>query len=294
MISLYREMYKNRVNYLFLAPMYLLLLIFLIIPAIQGLYYSLFDFTIGSPRLFVGFKNFTKLFQEEVFWIALKNTFFLVLIIVPVSIFTALFISVAVYRSSQAAKAFVRGAFYLPLVVSSVSLTLVWGFIFNPVAGLANQLLKLIKVAPITWLGDPQYAFIAITIVLFTFVLGKPVILYLASIGNIPETFYEAARIDGANEFKQFIHVTLPMLKPTTLYLVITGTIQVFNVFVLIKIMTGGGPGNSTQTLAYLLYEKAFVFGQYGLASAVGAVLVFLVTIIAIIQYKFLSTDIEY
>ncbi|MCR8630032.1 carbohydrate ABC transporter permease [Paenibacillus radicis (ex Xue et al. 2023)] len=294
MISLYREVYKNRINYLFLAPMYLLLTLFLIVPALQGLYYSLFDFTIGSSLRFVGFDNFSKLLNEDVFWIALKNTFILVLIIVPVSIFTALFISVAVYRSSQGIKTFVRGSFYLPLVVSSVSLTLVWGFVFNPVVGLANQILKAIGLAAVIWLGDPKYAFLAITIVLFTFVLGKPVILYLASLGNIPETFYEAAKIDGANVLQQFWHVTLPLLKPTTLYLVITGTIQVFNVFVLIKIMTSGGPGNSTQTLAYLLYEKAFVFGQYGIASAVGAVLVFLVAIIAIIQYKFLSTDIEY
>ncbi|MEK3912773.1 MULTISPECIES: carbohydrate ABC transporter permease [Paenibacillus] len=294
MILLCREIYKNRVNYLFLAPMYLLLTLFLIVPALQGLYYSVFDFTIGSPRVFVGFNNFTKLFHEEVFWIALKNTFILVLIIVPVSIFAALFISVSVYRGSQGVKTFVRGAFYLPLVVSSVSLTLVWGFIFNPVVGLANQILRTVGLSPVTWLGDPKYAFLAIIIVLFTFVLGKPVILYLASLGNIPDTFYEAAKIDGANALHQFWHVTLPLLKPTTLYLVITGTIQVFNVFVLIKIMTSGGPGNSTQTLAYLLYEKAFVFGQYGTASAVGAVLVFIVTIIAIIQYKFLSTDIEY
>ncbi|MFD0681338.1 MULTISPECIES: carbohydrate ABC transporter permease [unclassified Paenibacillus] len=294
MIPLYREIYKNRINYLFLAPMYILLFLFLIVPALQGLYYSVFEFNIGSPKTFVGFKNFAYLFGEDVFWIALKNTFVLVLIIVPASIFTALFISVAVYRSSQWVKTFVRGSFYLPLVVSSVSLTLVWGFIFNPVVGLANQILKTVGLSPVTWLGDPQYAFLAIIIVLFTFVLGKPVILYLASLGNIPETFYEAAKIDGANVLQQFYNVTLPLLKPTTLYLVITGTIQVFNVFVLIKIMTAGGPGNSTQTLAYLLYEKAFVFGQYGIASAVGAVLVFLVTAIAIIQYKFLSTDIEY
>jgi multiple sugar transport system permease protein len=274
--------------------MYLLLVLFLVVPALQGLYYSLFDFTIGSPKTFVGFSNFSKIFSEDVFLIALKNTFILVLVIVPASIFTALFISVSVYRGSSWIKTFVRGAFYLPLVISSVSLTLIWGFIFNPVVGLANQILGVIGVAPITWLGDPKYAFLALVIVLFTFVLGKPIILYLASLGNIPETLYEAAQIDGANALRQFFHVTLPMLKPTTLYLVITGTIQVFNVFVLIKIMTSGGPGNSTQTLAYLLYEKAFVFGQYGSASAVGAVLVFLVTAIAVIQYKFLSSDIEY
>jgi multiple sugar transport system permease protein len=292
--GLLKEIYKNKSSYLFILPMYAFLAVFLIIPAIQGLYMAFFDFKMGSEKHFVGFNNFMKLFGEQVFWTALKNTFYLVLGVVPLSLLLSLIISVVIINSGTFLKSFVRGAFYLPLVVSGVTLALTWKFIYDPVVGMANYYLGLLGFERIIWLGDPKYAMLAVMIVIFTYNLGKPIILYMAALGGIPETYYEAARIDGASKGRQFFHITLPMLKPTTLYLMVTGTIGVFQTFVIIKLLTTGGPNNATQTLAYLLYEKAFVFGQYGVACAVGTVLFLLVTSIALLQYKFLSTDIEY
>jgi multiple sugar transport system permease protein len=289
-----REVIRNRTNYYFLFPMFAFFTMFLIIPAIQGLYLSFFEFQISSEKHFVGLGNFVKLFVEPVFWIALKNTFYLVFGIVPLCLFLSLIISVVIIKSGELLKSFVRGAFYLPLVISGVTLALTWKFIFDPVVGLANYLLGLLGFERIIWLGDTKFSMLSIMIVIFTYNLGKPIIIYMAALGGIPESHYEAAKIDGAGRVKQFIHITLPMLKPTTLYLLITGTIGIFQTFVVIKLLTSGGPNNSTQTLAYLLYEKAFVFGQYGVACAVGTILFIIVTSIAILQYKFLSSDIEY
>jgi multiple sugar transport system permease protein len=292
--SLLKEMWANRINYMFLLPIYLILFTFLIYPALQGIYLAFFDFRLGGIKQFVGLANFIKLVQEQVFWIALKNTVYLVLGVVPLSLAFSLVVSVIIFKSGQFIKSFVRGAFYLPLVVSGVTLSLTWKYIYDPVIGLANYLLGWFGFDRVIWLGDPNVALFSIIVIIFTYNLGKPIILYLAALGGIPETYYEAARLDGAGRIQQFFHITLPMLKPTTLYLVVTGTIGVFQVFVIIKLLTTGGPNNSTQTLAYLLYEKAFVFGQYGVACAVGTFLFLMVTAIAFIQYKFLSSDIEY
>jgi multiple sugar transport system permease protein len=289
-----REVFRNRDNYLFILPMYLFFTVFLIVPTIQGIAWSFYDFSLGHQKVFVGWQNFARLFQENVFWIALRNTFYLVLGVVPLSLFISLIIAVVISKSNQYVKSFVRGAFYLPLVVSGVALSLTWKYIFDPAIGLANQLLGLLGIEPVIWLGDPKYSLLSIIIIIFTYSLGNPIILFLAAIGNIPETYYEAARIDGAGKLRQFFEVTLPMLKPTTLYLAVTGTVGVFQVFVIVKLLTSGGPNNSSQTMAYLLYEKAFVYGQYGVACVVGTVLFFLVTFIALLQYKFLSSDIEY
>jgi multiple sugar transport system permease protein len=289
-----KEIYKNRVNYYFILPMYTFLIAFLIIPTIQGLYLSFFNFTAGSTKQFVGFQNFSTLFSDRVFWTALKNTALLVVGVVPLSLLISLLISVAIHRRNQILKSFVRGAFYLPLVVSSVALSISWKYIYDPAIGLANYILGLFQLQRIVWLGDSRYVMLALIIIIFTFSLGKPIMLYLASLGAIPDTYYEAARIDGASSIRQFIHITLPMLKPTTLYLVVTGTIGAFQVFVFVKLLTSGGPNNSSQTLAYMLYEKAFIFGQFGIACVIGTILCMICMGIAIVEYKFLSSDIEY
>ncbi|WP_165972345.1 carbohydrate ABC transporter permease [Paenibacillus piri] len=289
-----KEIYKNRVNYFFIAPMYLFLIAFLIIPTIQGLYLSFYQFTADSAKRFVGLQNFIALFRDPVFWIALKNTAVLVIGVVPSSLLVSLIISVIIHRRSQILKSFVRGAFYLPLVVSSVALSISWKYIYDPAIGLGNYVLGLFGLDPVVWLGDARYVLPALMFIIFTFSLGKPIMLYLASLGAIPDTYYEAARIDGAGSISQFVHITLPMLKPTTLYLVVTGTIGAFQVFVFVKLLTSGGPNNSSQTLAYMLYEKAFIFGQFGIGCVIGTILCLICMGIAIVEYKFLSSDIEY
>lgn len=285
---------KNISSYLFMLPMLIFFLLFLMLPAIQAIYLGFFQFTVSSQKTFVGLENFVALFRDKAFHSALINTFKLMIGIVPLSLIFSLFVAAVLSECKRVIKAFVRGAFYLPVVVSSVTLALVWKFIYDPVIGIANYLLSLLGIDRIVWLGDSKIAMIAVMIVIFSYNLGRPIILYMAAMAGIPPDYYEAAKLDGAKKLQQFIHITLPLLKPTTLYLLVQGTISVFQTFVIIKLLTMGGPNNSTQTLAYLLYEKAFVSGNYGAACAIGAILFVIVSGIAIIQYRWLSDDIEY
>lgn len=288
-------MKKYVTSYLMVTPFFLLFFLFLVFPTMRSFYYSLFNISaIGFHMHFVGFENYKQVFGDHVFWIAMRNMLYMVVCIVPVSLFLSLFISVTVYRRSNFFKSLIRGAFYLPHVISGVTMILVWQFMFNPQVGVINYFLSMVGIPRITWLGDPHMALVAIIIVLITFQIGQPVVIYLASLGAIPDTFYEAALIDGANQRQQFIKITVPLLKPTTLYLLITGTIATFQVFTIVYLLTSGGPNNATQTLVNLLYSDAFLYHKMGPACVIGVVIFFLCTSIAYIQYRFLSEDIEY
>lgn len=244
---------------------------------------------------FVGFSNYLQLFSEPVFKTAMKNTLLMAIVIVPCALFVGLLIAVAIFRTKKGVRAFVRGSFYLPLVVSNVSLSLFWVFIFSATKkGPANMLISALGWKTVNWLGDPRWAFAVVMFVMFTFMLGNPIIMFLSALGGIPDSYYEASRVDGANAVKQFFQITLPLLKPTTLYLFVTESIRALNVFVLIKIMTSGGPADSTQTLGYMLYTKAFVYNQVGPAMAVGAILSIVSLVFIVVQYRMLATDVEY
>ena len=146
----------------------------------------------------------------------------------------------------------------------------------------------------VNWLGDKRYALPSLVIVLFTLSLGQPVILYIASIGNIPATYAEAAEIDGASRWTQVWKIIWPLVKPTTLYIMVITTINSFQTFAIVQLLTGGGPFYSTSTIVFQLYKTAFEFGEYGLATAMGVILAVIVVVISVFQYKYLSTDIEY
>jgi len=276
------------------APIYVLFAVFLIVPTIAGFYYALTDFSARRERTFVWFDNFGTIFQDRTFWIAMRNTVYIVVAVVPSSLVVSLAIAAVVTRRSATLRSFVRGSFYLPVTLSAVTLSLTWSYIFHPTVGVANYLLSLLGIEPVTWLGDARFALLSIIIILFTTHLGVPVVLYSAALGGVPETYYEAARLDGASSLQQFVHVSVPMIRPTTLYLLVTSTIGTFQVFVYVRLLTGGGPGNATQTLAYYLYERAFVYGDFGLASAVGVVLFAVVLLIAAAQLRLTRSDIEY
>ena len=171
---------------------------------------------------------------------------------------------------------------------------MVWGWIFHPNYGILNYILSLFGVDPQVWLGNPSMAKWAILMVLVTLSVGQPIVLYMASVGNIPKDYLEAAEIDGANSNQVFWKITWPLLKPTTLYIVIITTINSFQCFSLIQLLTAGGPNYATTTIMYQVYERSFTLGQYGIASSMGVVLAVIVMLISVIQYKYLGTDVEY
>ncbi|MBI3962887.1 MAG: sugar ABC transporter permease [Deinococcus sp.] len=292
-MTVLRQIYRERWGYYFITPTYLLTVLFAVAPVVMGVYFSLYRTVRGQSR-YVGFDNYLRLFREEAFQRAIENTLYFVLLIVPLALAISLFLAVLVSPLGTKAQTFFRIAFYLPVVASPVVLSLVWLWIYNPVYGLLNYLLKLVGLPPRTWLSDLGTALPGLAVIVITWSIGQPLILFLAAIGAVPRDYYEAAIIDGGNAWQRFWHITLPLIQPTTLFVLITNTIGVFQIWVVIHLMTQGGPFYATQSLVYLLYQKAFVAGRFGEASALGVLLFVIIMAIAYIQFRFFSRSVEY
>ncbi len=279
--------------YLFLLPMLVFFITFVVYPMIKGVYISFFDYSLRNFK-FIGLENYKSLVHDKTFLKSLGNTLLIVLANVPLVMLLSLFVSVVIYKKSPKIRSFFRGVFYLPTVASVVSITVVWGWIFHPSYGILNYLISKIGVEPKGWLGDPKYALICIIIVLVTLSVGQPIILYVAALGNVPTSYLEAAEVDGATPFEIFRKVTWPLLMPTTLYIVIITTINSFQCFSIIQLLTSGGPAYSTSTIMYMVYERAFTLNKYGLASAMGVILAIIIMIISVVQFKFFGEEVDY
>ena len=278
---------------LFIAPFALLFTAFEIYPIGNAFYLSLFDYGLGTKD-WVGFQNYAHLLEDQVFVRSVGNTFGFVIGSVPLTFVFAVFVASILYHKSKFSASFFRGAFYLPIVASQVILALVWTWIYNPVNGVANYALSLFGLDPVMWLSDEKIALPALVLIVVTFNVGQPIILLLAAMGNISPDYYEAADIDGASAWRKFKHITLPLLKPTSLYIIVMSTIWAFQTFVIVQLMTSGGPNYATSTIMYQLYSTAFVYGQLGLASAMGVTIAVLISIVAYVQFRFMKSEIEY
>ncbi|MGX6444595.1 carbohydrate ABC transporter permease [Neobacillus sp. K501] len=280
-------------SYLFLFPALIFFIIFVLYPMLKGVYMSLFDYNITSFE-FIGLENYKTLWHDETFHKSVKNTIMIVAVAVPIIIAFSLFVAMAVYKKSEFTRSFYRGVFYLPAVTSVVSVTVVWGWIYHPNFGVLNYLTSFLGMEPISWLGDTRTALMAITLILITTSVGQPIILYIASLGNIPTSYIEAAEMDQATTGQIFRKIIWPLLMPTNLYVIVITTINSFQIFALIQLLTSGGPVYSTSTVMYGVYEQAFKLGNFGLASAMGVVLAVIIGIISTIQFKYFGNDVEY
>jgi len=280
-------------SYLFLLPALSFFIVFVAYPMLHGIYISFFNYNLTNFE-FIGFDNYKTLFQDKNFHQSVINTVVLVLVAVPIVIVFSLFVGMTIYKKHEFFRSLFRGIFYLPAVTSVVSVTVVWNWIYHPNFGILNYLTGLVGMKPIFWLGDPNTALMAITAILITTSVGQPIILYVAALGNIPTSYIEAAQLDRANSWHIFTKVIWPMLMPTNLYVIVITTINTFQCFSLIQLLTSGGPIYKTSTVMYSVYEQAFSFGNFGLASAMGVLLAIIIGMISIIQFKFLGSDVEY
>lgn len=279
--------------YLFLLPAAIFFITFVIYPMIDGILMSFQNYTLRNSE-WIGLENYRKIFADPIFRKSLMNTLILVLGNVPCVLVFSLFVAVTVYKRSSKIRSFFRSVFYLPAIASVVSITVVWGWILHPNYGILNYIIESLGGTGKLWLSDPKLAKWAILIILVTLSVGQPIVLYMASLGNVPKDYLEAAEIDGANSRQVFWNITWPMLKPTSLYIFIITTINSFQCFSLIQLLTAGGPNYSTTTIMYQVYEKSFTLGQFGLASSMGMVLAVIVIIISVVQYKFLGAGVDY
>lgn len=287
------RLYRERWGLFFAAPALLLFSLFILYPLAQGLLLSFFEAGLAPERRFVGLANFARLAGDSAFLQAVRNTGALVLGVAPLSTLLGLAISLVVFPLSQRAQGFFRLAFYLPGVASGVVLSLVWLWIFQPTYGLLNHLLGMAGGPRIAWLGSAEWALPSLGLVVLTWILGQPVLLMLAGLGTISPELLEAAHLDGAGPAARLWRVTLPLLRPTLLFVLVTQTIAVMQTVVVVIVMTRGGPANATQTLVYRIYETAFDFYQFGYASAMGTVLFLFAAAITLVQFRLLGRELE-
>ena len=253
--------------YLFLLPSLIFFLGFVIYPIVLCVWTSFFDSTMNAKDVFVGFANYKELFQDKVFLGALKNTFIIVVVSVPITGAFSLWVSSIIVDLKGWATSLFRIIFYLPVVTGSVAVTVVWKWMFNNYYGIFNYLgttTGLIE-KNINWLGDERYALACIIIILLTTSVGQPIVLYVSALGNVDASLVEAANVDGATRFQAFWKVKWPQI---------------------IQLLTSGGPNHSTDTIMYYIYYSAFKLYRYGYGDAMGVVLAIMIAILSAIQFK--------
>jgi multiple sugar transport system permease protein len=288
--SIFTQIKKNYSAYLFLLPKLILFIAFIAIPVVWAFVLSFQEYKIFGSE-WAGFDNYVKVFKSDAFYDALGNTFLFTVVTVPFNVISALLIASLIHPLGKLAQSFFRGAFYLPTVTSMVIVAMVWRWMYNYDFGLFNYVLGWFGMEPLNWLGQSSSALWALIIMQCLIPFGVGIILYLAAMGSISNALYEAATIDGANGIQKWFHITLPLLKPSTLYLVLLSTIGSFQVFTQIIMMTGGGPGTATETLVHLIYKTGFRDFEFGFAAAQSVVLFVIILIFSIIQFRLLRYD---
>ena len=262
-------------SYLFLAPFMLFFIGFVIYPMFMCIRTSFFDSTMGREDIFIGLENYKTLYNDPVFWKALKNTMVIVVVSVPVTCAFSLWVASAISKMPVAATSLFRCIFYLPVVTGSGAVTVVWKWMYNNYYGIFNFLGKELGLIEknINWLGDAKYALGCIILILLTTSVGQPIVLYVSALDNVDKGMIEAAEVDGASRMQAFWKIKWPQMMPTTLYILVITTINSFQCFALIQLLTSGGPNNSTMTIMYYIYYNAFKLYKYGYGNAMGVIL---------------------
>lgn len=281
---------ETRSAYLFLLPSLIFFVGFVIIPMVLCVYTSFFDSTMGKDAkdVFIGFSNYAELWSDPIFLRSLKNTIIIVVVSVPTVCVFSLWVASVIYNLKGPVLSAFRCIFYLPVVTGSVAVAVVWKWMFNNYYGIFNYVGKAggILDSNINWLGDERFALWCIILILFTTSVGQPIVLYISALGNVDTTLVEAAEVDGANKIQLFWKIKWPLIMPTTLYILVITTINSFQCFALIQLLTSGGPNHSTDTVMYYIYYSAFKLYRYGYANAMGVILAIFIAVLSAVQFK--------
>lgn len=273
--------------WLFLSPVLILFLVFIVFPVGFSAYLAVaeWDFISGLSGIrFVGLENFAKLFADDIFRYALRNTVIYAVTIVPISIVLSLVLAYLLNGKVFLSK-FLRLIFFIPYISNAVALATVFQFLFRGSNGPINQFLRSIGVSNLPqWFSDPNLTKIPIIVLIIWTSIGYQMIIYMAALQDVPVSLYEAATIDGAGGFKRFVKITIPLISPTTFYLVVIRTIATFKMFTAVKIMTGMTLDRSSTTLVMEVYREAFNYYNFGYASAMAWVLFAIILVITLFQ----------
>ncbi|MCX6137829.1 MAG: sugar ABC transporter permease [Ignavibacteriales bacterium] len=280
---------RTAAAWLFLSPSLAAIAVFFVVPVLSALVMSFTDFDIYalgdlSVVRFIGFENYRRIFELPIFWSALRNTFYFVLVGGPLSVAVSLGTALMVNAKLTRFKPLFRTIFFLPVVTSLVAVAVVWRYLYHPAHGILNYLLSFAGIAPIDWLGNPAIAMPAIIVLAVWKGFGYNMLIFIAGLQNIPDELYEAAHMDGANAWRQFVDITLPMLTPTSVFVVMITIIGYFQLFAEPYVMTQGGPLNSTMSIVLLMYEQGFRWWNMGFAAAIAFVLFVVILIFTLLQ----------
>lgn len=279
---------KTLVAYSFILPNLVGFFIFTFVPIVFSLLLSFCEWDSGNPLRFVGLKNFITMFtNDKSFWISLKNTIYYTVVTTPLTLGLALFLAVVMNKPLKG-RVFFRSVLFFPYVASLVAIAVVWMALFNPEKGPVNGILMALGVAnPPRWAASTTWAMPTIIGLTVWKGMGYYMIVYLAALQGISRELYEAASLDGANSWGQFWNVTWPGILPTTFYILMMLLVATFKSYDTMYITTQGGPGEATKVLAYHIYNQAFKNSKFGYASAVAMVLLVIILIVTLIQFKY-------
>jgi multiple sugar transport system permease protein len=271
--------------YLLVAPLLVSFAVFRMYPALQTIRYSFFQVELLRQRVtWVGLKNFLDLLEDEIFLRSFMNTLKYCLYMVPAS--TALGLVLAALLSVRTrANSFFKAVYFSPYITSTVAAAMVWWWLYNPQFGLFNAVLRLLHLPPQPWLTSSRQALMAVIIFSVWKIVGYNIIVFVAGLQAIPSVYYEAARIDGAGPLTAFFRITLPLLLPTTTFILIYNTILAFQVFDQVFVLTGGGPAHASTVMVLEIYQQAFLKYRFGYAAAMATVLFICILGITIVQY---------
>lgn len=290
-----RALKRNMTGYMFILPLLIGVLVFNFIPFMLNLFYSLTDLNAFGGCNFVGGENFSRIFKDPLFYKAVGNTFLYVIITVPPMVIISVCIANLLNKNIKG-KGIYRTIYFLPVVTMASASTLVFQWMFNSRFGLVNQFLEAIGLEGQLWFTDPNLARVVIIVFIIWSGLGYKIMIFLGGLQSIPESYYEAASIDGASSFKQFTHITIPLLTPSIFFIVIwslIGSFQLFDVvFMLIK--QGSPAYESTITMTRYFYDLGFTLGDKGYASAVAVILFLIIMTVTIIQFKLQNKWVHY
>jgi multiple sugar transport system permease protein len=279
--------------FFFLTPTLVIFLTFILFPVLFSFYLSFQEWNMFSSEAnFVGMDNYVRMFNSQEFWTVLKNTAIFTIGTVPLNMALSLLVAIALHKKIKGKK-FLRTAFFAPVIISPVAAAVIWRWIYDPNFGLLNYAIGILGIDAVNWLNDPTAAMFALIIMAVWKTFGINMVLFSAGLQGIPETYYEAAEIDGAGVWSKFWRITVPMLAPTTFFIMIMSMISSFQVFDLVYVLTSGGPLGSTKVLVFFVYEYAFKFFEMGYASAAAYILFFILIVLTMAQVRYMKNRIH-
>ncbi|WP_261130304.1 carbohydrate ABC transporter permease [Bacillus sp. Marseille-Q3570] len=295
----FKRLYRDRHPFMFIGPAVLILLVFSIVPIFVAFFISFTDLDLkglanwGNIN-YIGFENYKELFSDEVFHKSIFNTLFYVIIGVPLVIVCSLGIALLLNYGSNFIFRFFRGVYYMPSITNIIAVAVIWGYLYNTEYGLFNYILSLLEADKIPWLEEPTIAKLSLIVLAVWKGIGINMIIFLAALQGIPQSYYEAAKIDGANRIQMLFKITIPLLRYATFFVTITTLIGWLQFFEEPFVMTEGGPLNGTISMALFIYQEGFQYSEFGYAAAGSFILFIFIIAVTLIQFKIRKSDTEY